>query len=386
MTTQHRLTRLLRRSRAFAPRLLLALLGALCLLPISAALAQSAYPERADRFVNDTARLLTDADRVAMRARQQNLLATRGVELVVVTIRSLGDYDVPERTIEDFATKLFNTWGIGDRDRDDGVLLLVAAEDRKVRIEVGSGYGAGYDAAMKRVIDDTILPPFRVGDYSQGIAAGVDGITAALEAPPAVANSAQPAPAESLGAANPAVQAGDDASNIPLYVGGAGALGALGAGAVAYRRYRRARPRTCAQCSSQMTRLDESADDLHLESGQKLEEFLGSVDYDVWRCAGCGNHSIEQYASWFSSYGRCPGCGHRTVEKRERVLVAPTYSSSGRKEIERTCRNCAYHRTDVVTLPRRTRSSSSSSGFRSGSSGRSSGGGSSSGGGASGSW
>lgn len=381
MRVRHRRPQMPRRMGLLARRAMLALLTMLLVLPLSTALAQSAYPERGDRFINDNAHLLSDEDRLAIRARQQSLLATRGVELVVVTIDSVGDYDVPEQTIEAFATKLFNTWGIGDRDRDDGVLLLVAAKDRRVRIEVGSGYGATYDVPMKRVIDDAILPQFRAGDYSRGIAEGVDRIVGVLGSPSAGVDAPQP-----VASGGEATQASGDSSNVPLYVGGAGALGALGAGAAAYQRYRRRRPRVCAQCGRQMARLDESADDLHLESGQKLEEFLGSADYDVWRCESCGNHSIEQYAAWFSSYRQCPGCGYRTVEQREHVLVAPTYTSSGRKEIERSCRNCAYHHTDVVTLPRRTPPSSTSSSSSSRSSGGSSRGGSSSGGGASGSW
>ena len=89
-----------------------------------------------------------------------------------MTIGAVGAYDVPEQTIEAFATQLFNTWGIGERDHGDGVLPLTAANDREVRIEVGGGYGASNDGAMKRVIDDAIPPRFRAGEFTKGIAGG----------------------------------------------------------------------------------------------------------------------------------------------------------------------------------------------------------------------
>lgn len=72
-----------------------------------------------------------------------------GIEAVVVTINSIGDYQTGDATIEAFATNLFNTWGIGHKKENNGVLILVAVKDRKARIELGKGYGREYDSAMK---------------------------------------------------------------------------------------------------------------------------------------------------------------------------------------------------------------------------------------------
>ena len=130
-----------------------------------------------------------------------------------------------------------------------------------------------------------------------------------------------------------------------------------------------------------MQRLDETADDVYLDSGQKLEEYLSSIDYDVWKCNSCNMHTLLPYARWFSGYQQCPSCRYRTLSVDSQTVVSPTYSSTGSKRVTRDCRQCSYHDEDMVTIPRLTRSSSSSS---SGSS--SSGGGRSSGGGASGSW
>jgi len=163
----------------------------------------------------------------------------------------------------------------------------------------------------------------------------------------------------------------------------------------------RNRPRKCTQCGTQMVKLDEAADDVYLESGQKCEEFLGSVDYDVWKCGGCGAHTLARYAGWFSGKSACPSCRYQTVETTKHVLQYPTYDDEGREEVLRDCRNCGFHDRNVVWLPRRTRpqhtssSSSSSSSSDSSSSWSSSdssssvssdAGGHSSGGGAGGSW
>ena len=146
-----------------------------------------------------------------------------------------------------------------------------------------------------------------------------------------------------------------------------------------------------------MTRLDEVSDDVYLDSGQKTEEYLSSVDYDVWKCPGCGTHTLERYSRWFSGKSTCPGCRYQTVQTTRHVLQYATYDHGGSEEVLRDCRHCGFHDRDVVYLPQKTRpseSSSSSSSSFSGSSSYSSssssssggGGGYSSGGGASGSW
>jgi uncharacterized protein len=136
-----------------------------------------------------------------------------------------------------------------------------------------------------------------------------------------------------------------------------------------------------------MIRLDEVSDDVHLDSGQKAEELLNSVDYDVWKCPTCNYHTLHGYNRWLSGFGKCSQCNYRTLKTDSQTISQPTYTSTGTKLITRNCRHCNYHSEQRVTLPVLTRSSistSSYSGSRSSSSSRS--GGRSSGGGASGKW
>ena len=89
-------------------------------------------------------------------------------EIVVVTVRTTAPL-----TLEGYAVELFQKWGIGKRGTDNGVLLLVASDDRKVRIEVGYGLeGAITDLQSKLIIEDIIVPYFKKGSFDGGIAAG----------------------------------------------------------------------------------------------------------------------------------------------------------------------------------------------------------------------
>lgn len=151
----------------------------------------------------------------------------------------------------------------------------------------------------------------------------------------------------------------------------------------------RKKPRICPQCSTTMNLLDEKADDFFLKEGQRIEEQIGSIDYDVWHCSSCEHVTIEAYDAWFTRYNKCPSCNYRTYYLSSSVtLVSPTCSSSGSGERTYSCKYCDHTHSETYTIPARDCSSSSSSGggFSGGSSGGSFGGGSSGGGGSGGSW
>jgi uncharacterized protein len=132
-----------------------------------------------------------------------------------------------------------------------------------------------------------------------------------------------------------------------------------------------------------MTRLDEADDDALLEGGQQAEERIGSVDYDVWKCGGCGHHFSLRYPKWVSRYAQCPQCHNRTQSSTETVIDPASTISSGSARVVETCAFCAFSREYTKVLPRIEASSSSSSSSSSGGSSSSFGGGGSGGGGAS---
>lgn len=139
-----------------------------------AVLPQAGYPPRANPYVNDYADVISDEDEATLRSMLRSLRTEAGIDAVVLTIESIDDYGTGDTSIEAFATSLFNTWAIDDAETNDGVLIVVAVEDRNVRIELGRAYGQRYNSAMQDVIDDHMLPYFREEQFSEGIVEGTD--------------------------------------------------------------------------------------------------------------------------------------------------------------------------------------------------------------------
>lgn len=156
--------------------LLLASVGALLATP---AYAQPEFPALTGRVV-DTADIIPANVEAELTAKLEALETQSQRQLVVTTVPDLGGYD-----ISDYGYQLGREWGLGDAERNDGALLIVAPNDRKVRIEVGYGL-EGYltDALSSIIIQNEILPPFRDGDMPAGIVAGTDAIIAQLVLPP----------------------------------------------------------------------------------------------------------------------------------------------------------------------------------------------------------
>lgn len=149
-------------------------------MPMSA-LAQSniQFPALTGRVV-DGANILDPAQEQALTAKLQTLEQQTTDQLVVVTVATLDGYD-----IADYGYQLGRAWGIGQKEANNGALLIVAPNDRVVRIEVGYGLeGVLTDAYSSIVIRNDILPAFRQGDYYGGIDRGVDAISTQLTLDP----------------------------------------------------------------------------------------------------------------------------------------------------------------------------------------------------------
>ena len=149
------------------------LLVLLCALPALA--AEPTYPALTGRVVDGAGLLAPDVrQRIGDKLKAHEDKTSD--QVVVATVPSLQDV-----TIEDFANGLFRHWQLGQKARNNGVLLIVAPKERKVRIEVGYGVeGALTDALSKVVITTAIAPKFKTGDFAGGIEAGVDAILTIL--------------------------------------------------------------------------------------------------------------------------------------------------------------------------------------------------------------
>ena len=161
---------------AGTPRRLVGILVSLTLvLGFAPASAEPTFPTLSGRVVDD-ANLLSPADKQALTADLKALEEKSSDQVVVVTLPSLQGY-----SIEDYGYQLGRHWGIGTKQLSNGVLLIVAPNERKVRIEVGRGLEPILtDALSKIVIENAILPRFRAGDFTGGVKDGVRDITKVL--------------------------------------------------------------------------------------------------------------------------------------------------------------------------------------------------------------
>jgi uncharacterized protein len=150
--------------------------------PLAAALvllatvaAALSFPALSGRVV-DAAGILSPEAKAALEPKLADLETRSGIQLVVATVASLEGQE-----IEPYANQLFRAWKLGEAERNNGVLLLVAPNERRVRIEVGYGLeGTLTDALSKVIIINAITPRFQAGDFSGGVTRGVDDIVTVL--------------------------------------------------------------------------------------------------------------------------------------------------------------------------------------------------------------
>jgi uncharacterized protein len=130
--------------------------------------------------VTDVTGTLADAQRASLEQTLQAFEAKKGSQISVLMVPTTA----PE-TIEQYSLRVVEQWKPGRKNIDDGVLLIIAKEDRTLRIEVGYGLeGALTDATSSRIINETIVPRFKQGDYYGGVAAGVDSIMRVVDGEP----------------------------------------------------------------------------------------------------------------------------------------------------------------------------------------------------------
>jgi uncharacterized protein len=156
-------------------RVLFSFLVAFVLWTGLAIAAEPTFPPLTGRVV-DSANLLNANARADMDRKLGDLEAKTGTQLVVVTLPSLQGYE-----IEDYGYRLGRAWGIGQKGKNNGAILIVAPNEHRVRIEVGYGLeGTLTDAISRLVIENGILPRFRTNDFAGGIQRGVDDLIQVL--------------------------------------------------------------------------------------------------------------------------------------------------------------------------------------------------------------
>lgn len=263
-------------------------------------------------FVSDFAGVLDASAEARLTERLRALRADPGVEVAVVTLARLPG---GAEGLEAYATGLFNAWGIGDAEANDGVLLLLAVEDRAARIELGAGYPPVWDNRAQRVMAALMVPRFAAGDPAGGLEAGLQGLEAYILRP---------------FKAGAAVQGTDDMPAVPE--GGSG--GGLGADVLIFVAF-----------------------------------VAGIFGLQGWRA----RHRIGDR---LAQRRPCPGCGRAGVVVERVATLPPGETTPGSETVSRRCPACGWHLDRSEPLPSRAakREGGGSGGFGGG---RSSGGGAS---------
>lgn len=310
------------------------------------------------------------------------------VEPMVVAV---DDIDDPS-DYQDFATALFELWGLGKSDLDNGLLFLLVKDRREVVIRPGYGLeGALPDITCGRILREVFAPAAREGDYDGAVEASMAVIDEILSDPAVAAEYRS-------GEADADYASGDDGSDraFVIYLVCAAVMAVVMLalfllrlstlrGRNDYDKYRalapwkhiylaltaaglfipliatvplllslnrwRNRPRRCPRCGRQMNKVDEVHDNDYLTPAQDLEERIGSVDYDVWLCPDCGETDIIAYTLPSSTYIECDNCHHRTMRPTGyRVVTPPTATRPGVAVKEYECLNCHHRRSDRIEL------------------------------------
>jgi uncharacterized protein len=233
-------------------------------------------PQPLSDTVSDFAAVLDATEEGRIQRALETLQAETGVQMVVVTMPSIAVYGGVGQRLDSYAKALFNAWGVGSADRNDGILMLVVTDDREVRIALGAGYDAVYDGRAARVLSTAVLPEFRAGHLAGGIEAGIASSRERLVAPFQLGQ-----PVSLTEGFEPE---SDGTSSLP-WVTGFGGIGGL----LAYGIWRGKRARrTCPSCGAQtLTRTNEVISPAGLfSSGTGMEHLT---------CTSCGFNDRKSY-------------------------------------------------------------------------------------------
>jgi uncharacterized protein len=233
-----------------------------------------ALPAPLSETLSDFADVLDPAAEGRIAGMLAAVRAETGVHMVVVTLPSIDAFGGAGQRLDAYAKSLFNTWGVGDAERNDGIMMLVVSDPREVRIALGAGYDAVYDGRAARVLSTAVLPELREGRLAQGIAAGITSSRERLIAP--FLEGRPVTLTEGFAEETP---------TIAPWLGGAGAIGA----AAIFLFWRSARSRKlCPRCGeATLTRTREVIEPATiLASGTGIEHL---------KCTSCGYVDRKQF-------------------------------------------------------------------------------------------
>jgi len=334
-------------------------------------------------WVTDMADILSDDTETELNHLISNLEQTNGTEIAVVTVPETAPTDSPKT----FTTQLFNHWGIGKAESNNGILFLISTGDNRVEIETGYGIEPILsDAQVSKIIDTKITPQYKRGNFDRGTIDGTKSLVSSLDTFSVEEDiSAQQGNWYTL-----AILAGASIASIAGMIRlmhNSGKVFINPSKTVTKLDRQDFRNVCCTKCKQPMGKVDN----LVLTKAQQVAKKLGSVNYRGYKCTSCSDelqpYSLLAYISNSSRYQECPNCKVFTVTRTVETLKKPTYTSAGKRITIDICHCCDYIQEKFKIIPVLLRDEfSGGGGSTGGSSGGGFGGGSSGGGGAGGGW
>lgn len=337
------------------------------------------HVQRATAWVSDPDNVLTDAARMRADALLDSLNNAATTEVTVAVVADMSGQD-----IDSYATELFELWGIGKSDRDNGLLVVISRDDRRAALRTGYGMeGVINDGRAGRIIRNDIAPAMKAADPDRAVIDAVRAIAQYIADPEAadyLRSDRKTGTGKELTGAEFFAEMFKDwglfaavltaifvAWIIIVWFATRGQGDArryarleqlklpvlmlipftLGIGVVAWlplwllMRHTRLHRHDCPNCGTRMHRVDEVHDNDYLTPAQDMEERLNSVDYDVWLCPKCNETDIIPYINRRSSFTQCPDCGARAMTMQaNRILRQPTTRVEGQGVKVYRCANC----------------------------------------------
>ena len=320
-------------------------------------------PRTTGGWVSDTADLISPEGEAELNVLLSELEAESGAEVAVVTV----DQTAPATSPRSFTTELFNYWGVGKAEEDNGVVFLISEGDRRAEVVVGYGLEDYLtQTKIEALLRREAIPSFKSQNYEQGIfnasEALVDELLTfsasrllidELQSPNAIDIDRQEA--ETTKTVENSRLASEPSQNTTLSFLKLlfGAIGFSGAGVVLYALLgalvESLHPK-CKQCQVKLRKVVEPELSAHLSPAQRKASDLGSATYEGWLCPSCSDISINRRKQYLTIYRNCPRCHEPTVRHTRRTVENPTHHRAGRAEITKKCHCCNYQAVDFVAI------------------------------------
>ena len=338
-------------------------------------------------YVSNQDNILSEQTYQILNQKLDSLEKATTAQVAIVALKNTGQTDAREISME-----LFKKWGVGNKESNNGLILVLVVDRREVFIRTGYGLeGAITDAKSTHIITTIMSPYFQEGDWDNGMIAGVDEINKLIVEEYITEGFAKKEPKTlsdfltyiyiylglslfllifgiinihnshkkfDISQKEEKIKAFTKAAK-PWLIAGILFPIMLFVLIIWYKLFFKPRVRyktvICTNCNHNMHRLNEKDDDEYLSNKQIMEENVRSRDYDVWLCDECGNTDIYTYENSITQYTICPFCSGKTMYMASDSIVRlATQSKDGIGRKTYICKNCGKSNTKDYVISRET--------------------------------